>query len=306
MSAIRRIVDTMGSLEGRRMLLLVSSGFLTETLAREQDGLIAHALRAGVAISCLDVKGVYTLDMEAPPGGNITSLAVLRRTLGEGAIAQNTAMAGLAQGTGGRFSHGSNDIGRGFRELAAPPEVTYLLAFSPDSEPDGAYHKLDVRLRGAKGHSLQARPGYYASKDDPPVPVSERRIDRDLFARGTQAEVPVTVTTALRKRDDGPAEFIATVHVDVKRLSFLPKSGRRTETLTLLVAILDDRDNFIDGKEGRMEFSLREETYAWLVSKGVSTDFQLTSPPGSYRVRALIESANQGQLTSIDQMIVIP
>jgi VWFA-related protein len=306
LAALRSIVNTMGSLEGRRMALLVSSGFLTETLAREQDSLVAHALRAGVAISSLDVKGVYTLDLEISPGGSATSLAVQRRTAEEEMIARNSVMAGLAQSTGGRFFHGNNDIDTGFRELAAQPEVTYLLAFRPEAEPDGTYHRLQVRLKGVKGHSIQARPGYYASKDEPFAPVAERRIDRELFAEGTQTEVPVTVTTAVRKRDNGPAELVATVHVDVKRLNFLPKSGRRSEKLAFLVAILDDRGNVVEGKEGSMEFALRQETYAWLVSKGVSADFQLTPGPGKYRLRAIIEAASQGQITLIDQMIVIP
>ncbi len=306
LAAIQGIVDTMGSLEGRRMLLLVSGGFLSETLARQKDNLVAHALRAGVTVNSLDAKGVYTFDVDIPPGGDITSPALQRRILSEGSIAQNLALAELAQSTGGRFFLGNNDISGGFRELAAPPEVTYLLAFSPDTEPDGAHHKLEVRLKGVKGYSVQARPGYYASKDEPSAPVAERRIDRELFVERLQAEVPVTVTTAVNKGEGGLAALVVTVRVDVARLTFLPQSGRRAEKLAFLVAVLDEQGNFVEGKEGAMEFSLRQETYAWLVSKGLSADFQLTPRPGKYRLRAIVESANQGKLTAIDQTVEIP
>ena len=306
LAAIQGIVDTMGSLEGRRTLLLVSGGFLSETLARQKDSLVVHALRAGVTVNSLDAKGVYTLDMEAPTGGDITSPALQRRIQSEGMIARNLAMAELARSTGGRFFQGSNDIGGSLRELAAPPEVTYLLAFPPDPEPGGTYHRLDVRLKGARGYSLQSRPGYYASKDEPRAPAAERRIDRELFAAGAQTEVPVTVTTAMRRGESGLTEFVATVHVDVKRLSFLSVSGRRSEKLAFMVALLDDRGSFVEGKEGAMEFLLRQETYAWLVSKGLSADFQLGPRPGKYRLRAIVESENQGKLTAVNQAVEIP
>ena len=73
-------------------------------------------------------------------------------------------MAELADGTGGRFFHNSNDLEGGFKSLTEAPEYQYVLEFSPQNvKANGSYHSLKVKVRG-NGLKLQARRGYYAPK----------------------------------------------------------------------------------------------------------------------------------------------
>ena len=44
-------------------------------------------------------------------------------------------LAEMADATGGTFFHNNNDLEAGFRRLAAVPEFSYLLGFSPQ-EPE--------------------------------------------------------------------------------------------------------------------------------------------------------------------------
>src|SRR5579863_8756855 len=62
--SIGGMVDTLGKLPGRRMLLLASSGFLTGNIEDLLDDMTTKALHAEVVINALDAKGLYTL----PPG----------------------------------------------------------------------------------------------------------------------------------------------------------------------------------------------------------------------------------------------
>ena len=55
------VVDTIGKLPGRRMILLTSSGFLTGNLEMDLDDLTSKALHAEVVINALDAKGLYTV-----------------------------------------------------------------------------------------------------------------------------------------------------------------------------------------------------------------------------------------------------
>ncbi len=74
----------------------------------------------------------------------------------------------LADGTGGIFFHNNNDIDEGFKRVAASPEYSYTLAFSPhDVKFDGRFHKLKVEVNDGSNLTVQARKGYYAPKKKP-------------------------------------------------------------------------------------------------------------------------------------------
>jgi VWFA-related protein len=72
------------------------------------------------------------------------------------------ALRGLAETTGGRFwGAGSDDELRvAFADIAASMRRRYLLRFEPADGGKAGWHRLEVRLKGAKGE-VRARPGYW-------------------------------------------------------------------------------------------------------------------------------------------------
>lgn len=70
----------------------------------------------------------------------------------------------MANDTGGQLFTNSNDIGVLVREMEAATRVTYLLTFHPRSlEPDGGFHRIEVKVSGLPGGArVIHRPGYYA------------------------------------------------------------------------------------------------------------------------------------------------
>ena len=57
---IESIVRVLTSLPGQRSMVIVSGGFLTETLHFELSEITDRALRAGVIINAIDARGLYT------------------------------------------------------------------------------------------------------------------------------------------------------------------------------------------------------------------------------------------------------
>jgi VWFA-related protein len=307
LDAIQSTVDYMAAMPGSRTLLLASGGFLTGTLESEQNRIIIHALQGAVVINSLDAKGLYAPDAaEMPTGGDIQSI-IRAQSLGTRPKEDgNSAMAYLAQSTGGLFFHNSNDLDRGFRELGVLPEVTYVLGFAPPAGPDGRYHKLNVRLTGGNRRSVQARPGYYAPKEEAAQPSPERKIDREVLAAGTLNEIPAWITASPGKLESGTDVVNVDLHVDVRRLRFLDQSGVRAQRLTFIAALLDERGNFVTGREGVLDMALKEGTFARLSDRGLTTALQLEVPPGTYRLRGVIEEAREGQMTTSIQTVEIP
>jgi VWFA-related protein len=164
-------VRILGTVPGRRTLVLSSSGFLAGNLGRDVNRVIDDALRCGVTINALSAKGLYA----GGPGGNLgeqrvegTSSVSPQASMYEArhssarVDAENQALIDFTESTGGRFFNNNNDFLLGLNELAVPV-VSYLLTFSPHPlKHDGQFHNLRVGLKKGGHVSVYVRKGYFA------------------------------------------------------------------------------------------------------------------------------------------------
>jgi VWFA-related protein len=306
LAAIQGVVNYLSKAPGNRMLLLVSSGFLSGTLESEEDTIIREALHAGVVIDALDAKGLYA---EGPgrPINEIQQMAILpiqtfvfeESSRGSRLQAADDAMANFAQSTGGLFFHNNNDLDFGFRELGMVPEVTYLLGFDPAGvASDGKYHKLKVKLTAANQPFVQARPGYFVlAKEEATRPVPENEFDREVFAADKLSDVPVAVITQPGMNDQGKPILWVDVHVDVRRLSFEFRDNRSMQNLRFVMALLDSKGDLVAGKEGVMRLALKQPTLDHFEQAGLSAKVFLEAPPGSYELRTVTQESSDGKIS---------
>lgn len=302
--SIGSIVEGLGKLPGRRMLLLASAGFLTGNLESDLDALTTKAVHAEVVINSLDAKGLYALTpgrpIEAPPvRGRSTRTQIAEVSIqSRQAQAKDDGLVVLATGTGGAFYHNSNDLDKGFHELSALPDVVYVLGFSPtDATPDGRYHSLKVKL--AAGHySVQARLGYTAPTKTPPVAQRQpTRMDTEVMASDTLAEVPVSIASEPGQPENGAPTLSVVVHLDVGRLKFVDRAERHLQKLGFLVALLDAGGSFVAGRQAELELALTKATYDKLIEPGFNVTLPLQAPPGTYTLRGLIQDF-EGKMTA--------
>jgi VWFA-related protein len=162
LEVLKSVVQGIATLPGLRSLILVSPGFLTPDLEYEYSEIVDRAVRAQIVISALDARGVYV----SIRGGDVSARnasSILSRYDTQEAVAASDILAALADGTGGVFVHGSNDLTAGFQRVAGIPEYSYLLGFAPqDLKADGKFHALKIKLANGQKLTIQARSGYYA------------------------------------------------------------------------------------------------------------------------------------------------
>jgi VWFA-related protein len=290
---LRDFVDFMARMNGTRVILLASSGFLAGTLEADQDQVINRALRAGVVINSLDAKGLYVENM--PAGGLYGQLLGTRPQ-----DATNQPLAYLSDGTGGLFFHSNNDLDLGFRKLGMQPETSYLLAYVPDP-PDGKYHQLKVSLTEKRHETVQARKGYMAvaAPEEKLAPV--RRIDREVLSADQLNDVPVTVTARPDKLEDGRPVAHLAFQWDAAKMRFQLQDGARSQKLRIVAALLDGRGNFVTGKEGVVEFALSESTFARAESGGLNMAMSLEAPAGTYRLRTVVVEDGEAHVSATTQ-----
>lgn len=312
LDAIGRAMRSLQTMTGRRLFLLVGSGFSSETLELEQDQLISRALRAGIVISAVDAKGLYTQVPGRGPNEEIGMQGTLpvqtfsfeTSTAGSAAFARNQVMSDLAQATGGLFFHNNNDLPYGFRQLGSIPEVSYMLGFHrSDTAADGKYHHLKVKLRESTPYVIQARPGYFAMPLEPPAQTksSERAkaLDREVSGVSTLADFAINVAFRLDSvQAPGMVAVKAQIHVAIEKLAFPIRDQRRVQQLKLVVALFDRDGNIAAAKEGTMDFAMADATYTRLSASGINAGLNLDVPPGKYRLRAVVQEASGGKMAS--------
>ena len=66
----------------------------------------------------------------------------------------------MAAGTGGQVFRRSSDLSSELSSVIADGRSIYLLSFVPDTEADGSYHALSVKLTNRRGVTLRYRTGY--------------------------------------------------------------------------------------------------------------------------------------------------
>ncbi|UWZ82602.1 VWA domain-containing protein [Occallatibacter riparius] len=170
LASVENVINAMTKLSGERVLILVSSGFLSpspETMSLRSE-IMDLAARNDVVVNALDARGLYAGNLDASQGGSTSTMALVTNQQGQNHLASmqasENAMSELAVGTGGRYFHNNNDLQGGLEMLANVPENSYLLEISlADVKPNGAYHRLEVKL-AKPGLEVHARKGYVAPK----------------------------------------------------------------------------------------------------------------------------------------------
>jgi len=307
------VIKLLSTQQGHRVLLFASSGFFAQELQSQREQLVNAALHAKVVINTLDAKGLFVdadLDFSNGPPTIISPDLMVARSMIANTDLQfkNDPLALLAEETGGRFFHNSNDLTRGVRELSESPEVSYVLGFTPDNlRQDGAFHSLKVKLANSHGLTISAREGYYAPKKPKEMTADEKlvKFEREVMAGDALSMFPVNLEVKTTKLQNGDSDLNLTARVDVAKLPFRKEHDRSTERLIMVTALFNERSEFLTGTEQIVDLALKTETLAKLAREGFSAKLSVEAPPGNYRVRQVVIEVATGKMAAVNQNLIV-
>lgn len=305
LEALLLAVEKTAARPGQRTVIFVSPGFYNPENTLEQNRIVEHALRTGVVISSLDARGLNTVGYEGSMQGPQSGWQM--QFLSMESLAEQDAMSDLAYATGGKFFRNNNDLDAGCRDLAPPPEYSYLLGFSPQNlKMDGSYHHLKVTLKGPEKLNIQARKGYYAPKQAAdPTEQARQEIEDAVFSRDEISDIPVQLHTQFYKSSEDEAKVSVIVRLDPKHLQFRKLDGRNRNNVTVVAALFDRNGNFLSGKEKILELRLKDETLEHKLASGLTLKSTFDVKPGDYVIRLVVRDDN-GQLAAQNDAIKIP
>jgi VWFA-related protein len=311
---IETIVRRMTSLPGQRSMVIISGGFLTDTLRFQLSQITDRALRAGVVINAIDARGLWTdPTLDASHAGfastsNGASQGQKHLILLESARRQTDGMQDLARDTGGIFFNNNNDLDAGFRKAAGLPSAYYLLAFSPQNlKLDGNFHPIQVKLVALKGLSVQARRGYFAPKKPAdPTEQEKEEIREAVFSQDETHELPIDVHTQFFMKSETDARITVLTRIDLHPLHFRKEGDRNVDNLTFVTALFDQDGHEVSGQEKALELRMHDATLEKYLQTGITMRSLFDVKPGTYQVRAVVRDSESGQISGLNRTVEIP
>lgn len=266
---------------GSRILVVNSTGFLVRPNQPEVRSFVDGCVRWNIVIHAIDGGGLAV-------GGGRTAL--LRQSL------YWMPLEEITDGTGGHFFKNTNDLA-GAMELAANPEFTYLVAFSPSAR-DGKFHTLKIRFAKKRPEMVQFRPGYFSPLPEARKPSARDAMDAAVFSGDRLSEISAAVTVTPQPPKDGVVPVVITVAVDMRGIQFTQSKGRHMQQIVFLMTLLDPEGGFVTGKEAIMDMALTDTKLASLQEEGLRAVATLKAPSGVYRVRTVVREAMKGRLAA--------
>ena len=309
---LEAVIDRMATLPGERQVMLVSDGFINMGRDTRVESLIDRALRERVTISALDGKGLAVnmamLDVRrsSMPTGNAWVRFESYYTSQE--VNATGTLEEIADGTGGQFFHGDNDLLSGMRKILLPPEVSYVLTFSPSElKPDGAFHVLKVTLAHGHGLSVQARKGYFAPNGQvSPEELARNDIREAMYSPYPIQGVPMTVQTEASKTDEQNEKIAVQAQLDIRNLPFEKKGDRSVDDVVFAVGLFDHDGKYVTGRQFTYALALKDDKRAEMEKRGLSLKTDVSAKVAAYNLRVVVRDSQGGKIAALSKPVEVP
>lgn len=297
-AALRRELEALSNVVGRKSLLLVSQGFGRDSrpeLQAEMRETTRVAHDANVAIYFLDVRGLLTTPGYSADIGGAPDPSGVVASLVEQGVHETAGTQDLASDTGGFSVRNTNDLAPGLDRIVAESRVFYLLGIHPPpGKPPGEWRTLRVAVKRS-GLTVRARRGYT-------VRTTDRA--RSLPSTHPGAAIPVRLASYVLEPVDSEKTAVAVaMEIDVGSLPSAAGPGDprlivRLETIARDGGGIDRRDLTLN-RNATDEPNLGRAGWQ-------SVRLDLALPPDVYRVRAEVEDSATGRRGVVEHRVAVP
>ncbi len=335
LETLDNVIRGMASLRGRKIVILVSDGFLSGLQSQGRAAFdmrrIADAgTRAGVIVYSLDSRGLQA----STPGTSASSRTpMMATTVGQryqmsraSELAIHDAMNALAADTGGFLAAFTNNLSGALQKIMKDTEAYYLLAYEPTSKTrDGAFRKIEVRLPGQRDARIRHRKGYFgpddrkgeraARKDGPGAGASAQPVEEGIRSAIREALGSLAPHDALRvllsadfvSLEAAVSQVVVSGQVDLRGVPFTRTGDRRLATVDVGGAVFDEAGVEVASLAvERAALDLTDEAYAGALERGLEYQRAAAVKPGRYRVSVAVREDGSGKIGSATRWVEVP
>jgi VWFA-related protein len=313
LEVMERVLGSLQGVKGRKSLVLVSEGFIYDPNLDEFKRVLETSRRANVAIYFLDTRGLGGLSVYASAQ---FGPALPEQDLGSAFMETLDASEGsesLAADSGGFSVKNTNDLAKGITRIAAENRAYYLLGYTPsNTDRDGRFRKIQVKVPGRKSIEVRARKGYYApgvgkTALDRKPGSADPKIQQALDSPYEVSEIPLRMTAFVFDETLlGKASVIVNTDVDIRGFAFEEKEGRLSDTLEFLLIVAHRESGEFFRYDQKIDMNLKPETRERFAASWfpIGRDFELA--PGGYQAKIVVRDKNSGRVGTVIHEFEVP
>jgi VWFA-related protein len=311
LEVMERVLASLAGTKGRKSVIIVSEGFIYDPSMDEFKKVLQASRRSNAAMYFLDTRGLegMPLALTAEFGPMIDEQDV-GAAFSE-SIEASEGSESLASDSGGFTVKNTNDLSRGIKRIADESQAYYLLGYNPtNTQRDGRFRKIQVKIPAGKGYQIRARKGYYAPLEGrnalaPKPGGADPAIQAALDSPYDVAEIPLRMTAYVFDETIlGKANVVVVAETDVRDFAFEEEGGRFLDTLEFLLVAAHRESGEFFRYDQRIEMKLLPATHEKLVWYPITRDFELA--PGGYQAKIVVRDKNSGRIGTLVHEFEVP
>lgn len=311
------LIERMGALPGKKMILLYRSGlFLEVGHSAILDEIAASALRHRVSFFTLDSRGldapVPVEDRRIQAAWGVAMQRPAQEALGlpEARKQEINGLRTLARTTGGRSVVDSNDMDAILRSVLEEASHYYVLGFAPrNTRERGRFRELRVSV-SRPGVELRAPRGYYERKPFDRKSGKEKQVAlyRTLMSE-SPSDLPVEASVAFFSGPEGRTSLMFSTGVRPGDLT-AKKGSKPGLEATVMVRL---RSRIRESMPVVLEQELRPEVGAEFMKAAaedrtlyLAYNGRIDVPPGPYSLKIVVRDDRSGRMGSLERALDAP
>jgi len=328
------LIDQLGTLPGRKTVLLVTTGLVTTGDPERFQKILTNANNHGITFYALDSTEMSATADTAQAGklavgqmasvsagqtNQHASLSAMRQNSrqGDDTIAAvrtsdtQSSLRALSEGTGGFLIANTNDFRKPFQQLVESLDAHYEAVYRPTATKyDGRLRKIEVKL--ARNDLLvESRTGYFAMPDlkgsGPLTPVESTALA--VLNAAPRPHAFDFHVTAYHFRNDG-ANSLGTLAFELPgtKLGATADPARKIHKLevSLLALIRDANGQVVDKYSVDTPYFIPDANLAAVRATALTYTHPLDLPPGHYTVETAVVDREGSQATTEVRQIDVP
>lgn len=309
LEALQLIAQHVSHIPGRKNLVWISGGFPfsmnqdemnidnprdSRDFNQETQKMARFMNDANMAIYAIDARGLFqTAVPDASVRGNAKKMAQPAQPKVDH---QYETFDIVAERTGGKAFHNTNDITGAIKRAVEDAKVTYTIGFYPaDARWDGQFHQLKVECK-RHGVSIRYRPGYFAT-GAPPEQTTRRftTVQQAIQAKVNLNEVGFTVQMMPKDND-----LIAKVVIDPDNITLTEQDGKWVGSMQFeAIGGNLESGKFDDPKTMLVNFKLPPEAHDTILKNGFTISHTFHMQPDTDQFRIAIQDVPSGAIGSL-------
>jgi VWFA-related protein len=306
LSHLNRIISATGPRGGRKVVFMVSEGFLDDLELREWHSVLDAARRSNTVLHFIDPRTDTGFDTIS--GADVMQ-EVHRKLAGDfydRLPLDSQGGATLAYATGGSVVRNPGVAADQMGKILDRSRVYYLLGFEPlHQKLDGKFHKLEVAVR-RPGVKVIAREGYYApDASTRQTSTVGRRLLRAVDSPRDSDAVPLRLATyVLGPAPEGRTALLVAAEVDGSAL-VTPEGGKPAHQHLDWALVARPREGGPPvALEWPMDLDLPANALEYFGSHGLPAYRNVELAPGTYQLRVAVDQG--GRVGSTTQTLDVP